>query len=36
VPEVLAALILRALSKDAADRPQSAALLFEELDAIAV
>jgi serine/threonine-protein kinase len=36
VPEALAALILRALNKDAADRPQSAALLFEELDAIAV
>jgi serine/threonine-protein kinase len=36
VPEVLAALILRALSKDPADRPQSAGLLFEELDAIAV
>ena len=36
VPEALSALILRALSKDPADRPQSAALLFEELDAIAV
>jgi eukaryotic-like serine/threonine-protein kinase len=36
VPEVLAALILRALSKDPADRPQSASLLYEELDAVAV
>jgi eukaryotic-like serine/threonine-protein kinase len=36
VPETLAALVLRALSKDASRRPQSAALLFEELDAIAV
>ena len=35
VPELLAALILRTLSKDPADRPQSAALLFEALDAIA-
>jgi len=36
VPEVLAALILRTLSKSAADRPQSAAALHDELDAIAV
>jgi len=36
VPEPLARLILKALSKDPAERPQSAALLFEELDAIAV
>ena len=36
IPEELAALILRALNKDPAERPQSAALLFEELDAIAV
>jgi serine/threonine-protein kinase len=36
VPEQLAALILRALKKDPADRPQSAAALFEELDAVAV
>jgi len=36
VPEPLARLILKALSKDPAERPQSAALLFEELDAIVV
>jgi HAMP domain-containing protein/predicted Ser/Thr protein kinase len=35
VPERLEALILRALNKDPAGRPQSAAQLFEELDAIA-
>jgi len=35
VPAPLEALILRSLSKDPADRPQSALLLFEELDAIA-
>jgi len=36
VPEPLAVLILRTLSKDPAQRPQSATLLYEELDAIAV
>ena len=36
VPAPLEALILRALSKDPTERPQSALLLFEELDAIAV
>jgi len=36
VPEPLAAVVLRALAKDPAERPQSAALLYEELDAIAV
>jgi eukaryotic-like serine/threonine-protein kinase len=36
VPEALSALILRALSKDPAGRPQSAAVLFEELDAVVV
>ncbi|MFI5280938.1 MAG: protein kinase, partial [Gemmatimonadales bacterium] len=35
VPEVLAALILRALSKDPDKRPPSAAALHDELDAIA-
>ena len=34
VPEALAQLILRTLSKDAAQRPQSAAVLHDELDAI--
>ncbi|HXY68280.1 MAG TPA: protein kinase [Gemmatimonadales bacterium] len=36
VPEPLATVVLRALAKDPAERPQSAALLYEELDAIAV
>ena len=36
VPAPLEALILRALSKDPTERPQSALLLLEELDAIAV
>jgi HAMP domain-containing protein/predicted Ser/Thr protein kinase len=36
VPESLAALVLRTLSKDPADRPQSAVELFEALDAVAV
>ena len=35
VPKQLAALVLRTLSKDPADRPQSAVELFEALDAIA-
>jgi serine/threonine-protein kinase len=34
VPEALAALILRTLSKDAAKRPQSASELHDALDAI--
>jgi HAMP domain-containing protein/predicted Ser/Thr protein kinase len=36
VPEPLAATILRALSKDPAGRPQSATLLFEQLDAVPI
>jgi len=36
VPEALAQLILRTLSKDPNDRPQSAAALHDELDAIVV
>jgi len=36
VPEPLAQLILRTLSKDPADRPASAAMLYDELDAIVV
>jgi serine/threonine-protein kinase len=36
VPESLAALVLRTLSKDAAKRPQSAAELHDALDAISV
>jgi len=35
VPEALAALVLRALSKKADDRPQSAAEMYEALEAIA-
>ena len=36
VPEALARLVLRALSKDPADRPASASILHDELDAIVV
>ncbi|HTT66917.1 MAG TPA: protein kinase [Gemmatimonadales bacterium] len=36
VPEALERLILRALRKDPSERPQSALLFYEELDAIAV